>query len=139
MEAGVVIAGGKPVFWHLPAGRTMGSLPDSRSLWDVLWEHRETLDGFAHSHPGSGVPGPSHTDVTTFKAVEQALGKKLRWWITSKDAMVVCSREAVVIDGPAYSVFHIRKENEPDWVYKLREHSYVPEPERPRPVELYEP
>lgn len=130
MEAGVVIAGGKPVFWHLPKGRTAGSLPDSRDLWDVLWEHRDALDGFAHSHPGLGVPGPSHTDVTTFLAIERALGQRLRWWITSRDRTVLVRDDGHgrPLDGK-YTVFEIKPENEPDWVFKLREHSYVPDPE----------
>lgn len=128
MEAGVVIAGGKPVFWHLPKGRTAGSLPDSRDLWDVLWEHREALDGFAHSHPGSGRPGPSHTDVTTFKAVELALGRKLQWWITSQDSLVLCTRQDSFPVGLSYAVAEVPKGQEPEWLFKLREHSYVPEP-----------
>lgn len=133
MEAGVVIAGGKPVFWHLPPGRTGGSLPDSRDLWDVLWEHRESLDGFAHSHPGSGWPGASHTDITTFRAIERGLGKKLKWWITSMDRMVLLvrdeqtSREAGEL---TYLKMDVEEWLEPPWVWKLREHSYVPEAKR---------
>ena len=90
IEAGVVIdLKGEPIFWHLPEERTGGSLPDSRKLWDVIWENRENLMGFAHSHPGWGMPGPSWTDVTTFSAVEKALDKRLDWWITSSDRIIV--------------------------------------------------
>jgi hypothetical protein len=92
IEAGVVIdMNGRPVHWHLPPGRSGGSLPDSLTLWDVIWDQfqKGTLLGFAHSHPGSGVPGPSYTDVTTFAAVEAALGKRLDWWITSSDHVVL--------------------------------------------------
>ena len=92
IEAGVVIdKRGEPMFWHLPEGRSAGSLPDSRTLWDVIWDafNADTLLGFAHSHPGSGVPGPSYSDVTTFAAVEAALGKRLDWWITSSDHVVL--------------------------------------------------
>lgn len=86
IEAGVVVSGEGPAFWHLPQGRSGGSLPDSRELWDVLWDLRkEVLLGFAHSHPGSGLPGPSHTDLTTFAAIEAGLGRRLDWWITSSD------------------------------------------------------
>lgn len=74
IEVGVVIGlDFRPRYWHLPPGRTAGSIPDTRSLWDVLWEQRADVAGFAHSHPGSGVPGPSHTDVTTFAAIEAGL------------------------------------------------------------------
>jgi hypothetical protein len=91
IEAGVVIGGnGDPIFWHLPEGRTVGSIPDTRVLWDVLWEHRETVMGFAHSHPGSGIPAPSMIDITTFVAIEAALGRRLFWWITSSTDVITC-------------------------------------------------
>jgi len=92
IEAGVVIdRNGNPLFWHLPEGRSAGSLPDSRTLWQVLWNafKEDMLLGFAHSHPGSGVPGASYSDVTTFAAVEAALGRRLDWWITSSDHVVL--------------------------------------------------
>jgi len=88
-EVGVVIAkDGTVLHWHLPPDRTEVSLPDSRSLWDILWEHRSQIAGFAHSHPGRGIPGPSHTDITTFAAIESALGARLQWWITSEDQLL---------------------------------------------------
>ncbi len=92
IEAGAVIdIEGKVIFWHLPPGRSGGSLPDSRTLWEVNWHSFKEgrLLGFAHSHPGSGVPGPSYTDVTTFSAIEAALGTRLLWWITSSDHVVL--------------------------------------------------
>jgi hypothetical protein len=113
-EVGVVISKiGQPLFWHLPEGRTAGSLPDSRTLWQVLWDafKADTLLGFAHSHPGSGVPGPSYSDVTTFAAVEAALGKRLDWWITSSDHVVVLRwggpdklsyRPTIVTEAPSW-------------------------------------
>lgn len=64
-------------------------LPDSRDLWDVMWGNRKELVGFAHSHPGSGLPGPSHEDLTTFSAVERALGIRLKWWITTVDHLLL--------------------------------------------------
>ncbi len=89
-EAGVVLnRAGQPVHWHVPEDRTVGSLPDSQTLWEVFWDNREDLAGFGHSHPGGGVPGPSYEDVTTFAAIEAGLGRRLEWWITSSDAMVV--------------------------------------------------
>ena len=71
IEAGLVFSGNCPVFFHLPRGRTAGGIPCSYVLWEVLWENRkDPFLGFAHTHPGSGVPAPSHTDITTFAAVE---------------------------------------------------------------------
>lgn len=119
IEVGVVIdTSGSPVFWHLPLGRTSGSLPDSRTLWDALWStfQTDTLQGFAHSHPGSGVPGPSYTDVTTFAAVEAALGCRITWWITSSDHVV-----AVTWVGPERLNYHATIVQEaPSWVADLR-------------------
>src|ERR1700743_143460 len=86
IETGVVLAKNEVVIhWHLPPGRTGGSLPDSRDLWQVLWENRDNLYGFAHSHPGLGPVAPSNEDLTTFSAVERGLGKRLVWPITSED------------------------------------------------------
>jgi hypothetical protein len=119
IEAGVVVdKRGEPLFWHLPEGRTAGSLPDSRTLWQVLWDafEADTLLGFAHSHPGSGVPGPSYSDVTTFAAVEAALGRRLDWWITSSDHVVLLRW-----DGPDKISYRSTIVTEaPSWVAELR-------------------
>lgn len=76
---------GKTLAWHLPPCRTAGSIPDTRSLWDLVWEFRDVIGGIAHTHPGSGPTGPSMTDITTFSALERALGKRLHWWIFTAD------------------------------------------------------
>jgi hypothetical protein len=90
LEAAVVIdIEGEVLHWHLPLGRTAVLLPDSRKLWDVLWQHRVELLGVAHTHPGAGQPSPSLEDLTTFAACEAGLGKRLRWWIATND-QVVC-------------------------------------------------
>lgn len=86
-EAGVLLnMKGEPMYWHNPHDRSGGALPDSRDLWNVIWDNREDVSGFVHSHPGSGVPGPSYEDVTTFSGIERALGKRLDWWIITEDA-----------------------------------------------------
>lgn len=91
IEAAVLISLDGPIYWHLPANRSGASLPDSRDLWwDGFWANKDTLLGCAHSHPGSGRPAPSWTDITTFAAVEDGLGKRLAWWITTNDYWVVC-------------------------------------------------
>lgn len=88
METGLVFdRWGRPIFWHLPPDRTGGALPDSRQLWEVLWENRENLGGVAHTHPWDGPPGPSSTDLTTFAAVEAGLGQKLVWPIVTFTAV----------------------------------------------------
>ncbi len=119
IEAGVVVTGAGAVHWHLPDDRSGGALPDSRSLWDILWGLRkeETL-GFAHSHPGAGVPGPSWIDITTFAAVELGLGRRMTWWITSSDRVIVLRWE-----GPGKHDYTETLVEEPEWVEQLREHS----------------
>lgn len=119
IEAGVVIdKSGQPLFWHLPEGRTAGSLPDSRTLWDVIWGAFQdgTLLGFAHSHPGSGVPGPSYSDVTTFAAIEAALGQRLMWWITSETHVVELAWTGE--DRLSYRATLVQEA--PAWVAELR-------------------
>ena len=74
---------GRTLFWHLPPGRSAGSIPDTQDLWEVLWENRDRLGGVAHTHPWEGDALPSQTDVTTFAAVEAGLGRRLQWWVVT--------------------------------------------------------
>ena len=120
-EVGVVVdRDGAVLHWHLPPDRRTAALPDSRDLWDVLWQHREQLLGFAHSHPGRGRPGPSWTDITTFAAIEAALGRRLVWWITSADRVV-----AVVWRGPHIHDYTVldREDTAFAWLAELRDRS----------------
>lgn len=118
IEAGVLVANdGTPIYWHTPKNRNSAALPDSRELWDVMWEHRNNILGFAHSHPGSGVPGPSHEDVTTFAAVEAALGRKIYWWITSSDTLA-----KMLWCGPGkHGYVALEVDHEPIWLAQLRD------------------
>jgi hypothetical protein len=80
METALVFdLNGNTIHWHEPPGRSGGSIPDTRSLWDILWENRERLGGVAHTHPWDGPAYPSNTDLTTFDAIERGLGKHLLW------------------------------------------------------------
>lgn len=74
---------GKTICFHEPMGRTGGAIPDSRNLWDILWENRERLGGVAHTHPWDGDAWYSHTDVTTFRAIEMGIGRDLMWPIAT--------------------------------------------------------
>ncbi len=125
VEVGVLIdQNNNPLYWHLPAARTAGSIPDSRTLWDWIWDNRSRISGFAHSHPGSGEPGPSWTDITTFAAIEVALGRRLNWWITSSDQMVV-----VKWIGPGKHEYACQRIQDTWWVAKLRRLSNEEMPE----------
>ena len=131
IEAGVVInTTGEPIYWHEPR-HSSGAIPDSRTLWDVIWKAHQDgwLAGVGHSHPGSGVPGPSQEDTSTFVAIEAALGRPLSWWITSADRLVVINRSTMdsVPGRVIYAVREIVVEREPPWVSELRRRSEIPE------------
>lgn len=132
-EAGVLIdRNGKPIYWHLPDNRSIALLPDSHELWDQIWRNRRRLLGFAHSHPGCGIPGPSHEDITTFAAIESALGKRLIWWIVSEDAVVELvwtgpDRLCYDYQGKTFSwVLELRGKRMLSWVQELRDLSGFP-------------
>lgn len=111
--AAVIDREGNPIYWSRGLG---GSIEDSSALWhEVLWPRRDEILGMAHSHPGSGPPHPSHTDVTTFAAIEQALGRKLTWWICSSDCVAIFRW---VGPGPyAYGRYDVKSTT---WLYELR-------------------
>lgn len=90
---------GNTIHWHEPQGRSGGSLPDSRSLWDVLWENRERLGGVAHTHPWDGPAHPSGTDTTTFDAIERGLGKRLLWPVVTFTDVVYVVRNPLFGQG----------------------------------------
>jgi hypothetical protein len=74
---------GLALLMQAPSDGSSVAIPDSRTLWEFIWEHRDEISGIAHTHPGSGIPGPSHEDLTTFRAVEKGLGRILDWWIVT--------------------------------------------------------
>lgn len=117
--AALIHANGREVLcWHLPDGRTWASVPDTSELLQLLVQHRAEMAGTAHSHPGTGVPGPSWTDITTYSVLEKYFGTRFRHWIASMDRMVL-----VIWCGPDrydYAVTAIDKAEEPPWAEELR-------------------
>lgn len=109
-ETGMVFSEtGETLFWHEPFGRTAMHLPDSDVLWDFLWANREAIGGVAHTHPWRGVPQPSLKDVTTFRAVERALGRILLWPIVTQDQVRYfkynpVQREYLAVDPPNFNL-----------------------------------
>lgn len=92
IETGVVLDyNWNVIYWHLPLGRSGGYLPDSRDLWNVIWENRENVMAVAHSHP-EGIIEPSGTDITTFAAIEAGLGKLLLWPILTGSEVAIYKR-----------------------------------------------
>lgn len=133
MENAVVIGqDGQGIFWHTPDGRSVAHIPDSQDLWEYIWENREDVKGIAHSHPGGGIPSPSREDVTTFAAIESALGRRLDWWIISRESAVRFRKNEW--EGAGRYEYHIDKVvliKEPEhwdlplWVNKLWKISYT--------------
>jgi len=86
---------GRVIWYHTPTtapkrGWSGGSIPDTRTLWDILWKHRDIVGGVAHTHPWEGPSGPSQTDVTTFAACESGLGKRLLWPVVTFTHITYC-------------------------------------------------
>lgn len=135
IETGLVIDWrGDALHWHAPADRTSVALPDSHDLWEFLIENVAIVSGFAHTHPGSGVPGPSHTDLTTFAAVEAGLGTRLDWWILSSDSMILVRWE-----GPGRLDYRdVEVSQVPHWADEIRRRSGIAawEPTRLKAVRL---
>lgn len=123
LEAGVVLNSNfEPIYWHLPVGRSSVYLPDSRDLWEVFWENRNNLSGFGHSHPNSGPTLPSWEDITTFSALDLALGRKLNYWIISTDQ--VCLFKHFGPDKYNYKIVEQDEDTNHVWLEQLRKYSY---------------
>ncbi len=86
--AAIINKEGNAVYWN--CSFESAAIQDSKSVWQFIWENRDKISGAAHSHPGTGVPVPSNTDLTTFKAIDAALGLNLTWWIVSANKVVIC-------------------------------------------------
>jgi len=112
IETAVVFTrNGHPLFW-LP-GSSAGAVPDSRALWDNMWENRGIVGGVAHTHPWDGTTGPSHEDLTTFKAIEAGLGTRLIWPIATMTHVVyITYLDAVRGYG---EVMHVDFRDEDHW------------------------
>lgn len=127
VEVGVVInTNGEPIYWHEPRASS-GAIPDSAVLWNAMWRaHRDGwLAGFAHSHPGGGLPSPSQEDLSSFVANESGLGRMLTWWITSSDRLVMIKRSTMdsMPGREIYSVQEVSVWHEPAWAAELRRRS----------------
>ncbi|MFQ6011385.1 MAG: Mov34/MPN/PAD-1 family protein [Nitrososphaerales archaeon] len=117
LEAAVIInEDHNPIYWHCPNNRSSYAIPDSPDIWRFIWRNRDEIFGIAHTHPGTGYPSPSQEDVTTFSAIEKALGRRLQWWIATEDQLSL-----VTYAGPteyAYAVLLL--EEKPEWLDDLR-------------------
>jgi proteasome lid subunit RPN8/RPN11 len=116
-EVAVVVSKeGEALYWM--DGSDSVTIPDSPTLWQFIWENRDKICGIAHTHPGKGTPYPSGTDLTTFRAIEQALGRQLDWWIVSEDEATLV--HTVHPEGCGTSLFMAKV----SWLPELRRLSY---------------
>ena len=90
---------------------TASALADSRQRWEAIWERRAVLAAVAHSHPG-GPLAFSGVDRTTMSALDDALGRPLRYLVVAPDGTVASC------GGVEETV-----EPEPAWAEKLRAES----------------
>lgn len=104
-------------------GNSNTGIGDHYRLWDLIWTLRYELVGIGHSHPGSGPPSPSRTDITTFRAIELGLGRTLDWWITTQDQFVAIRRAS--LDHPVFEMKRLDLTGAliPNWLRVLRKRS----------------
>ena len=58
------------------------ALPDSRTRWEAIWQHRDELFAIAHSHP-AGPAAFSDEDLSTMAALDSALGRALHYYVVT--------------------------------------------------------
>jgi hypothetical protein len=66
---------------------TAGALPDSTERWQAIWRHRDELAVIAHTHPG-GLLAFSEEDRTTMAAIDDALGRSMRYAVVTDRAVL---------------------------------------------------
>jgi proteasome lid subunit RPN8/RPN11 len=123
VETAAVVWDDETVSLHRPEGSSAAAIPDTQSLWDVVSEGKERVSGIAHTHPGRGYPAPSDEDLTTFRAIEKGLGRRIKWWILTSNRSVLLEWSGHGISG--YGLREaVPREREPAWMDELRRASY---------------
>ncbi len=110
-EVCFLIGKGGAVLWA-DASTSPSALPDSRARWEMIWELREDLEEIAHSHP-VGPLGFSAEDESTMLALDQALGRALRY-------SVVAPRGMIARGGGVERDQRVAPDDEPFWADLLR-------------------
>ena len=106
-EVCFLIGRGGAVLWA-DASDSPVALPDSRSRWEAIWDLRDELEEIAHSHP-HGPSAFSHEDITTMAAIDDALGKVMRYSVVAPRVMIAR------VDGKTIEI-----DPEPWWTGVLR-------------------
>lgn len=106
-EACFLIGADEQVLWS-DASDSPLALPDSRERWEAIWSRRAELVEIAHSHP-LGPESFSAEDVSTMHALDDALGKGVRFSLVTPTQYLVRNESDEAIAAPA-----------PTWVGALR-------------------
>lgn len=101
-EVCFLIGANEEVLWS-DASSSPLALPDSRERWEAIWSRRERLVEIAHSHP-LGPETFSEEDRSTMRALDDALGRKLRFSLVTPTQYLVrdASNGAVTAAPPAW-------------------------------------
>jgi len=67
---------------YADASNSPSALPDSRTRWEAIWDHRDELEVIAHSHP-RGPAAFSAEDESTMTAIDDALGKSMQYCVVA--------------------------------------------------------
>jgi hypothetical protein len=78
---------------HADASNNPAALPDARSRWEAIWEHREELEIIAHSHP-TGPAAFSAEDESTMEAIDGALGRPVRYCVVAPRVTIARTGDA---------------------------------------------
>jgi hypothetical protein len=106
-EVFFLIGAGGEVLWRDTADSPL-ALPDSRARWEAIWAHRAVAVELCHSHP-LGPEDFSAEDVSTMRALDAALGKRLRCSLVTPTQYLVRNDDD-----------HAVPEEAPAWVVELR-------------------
>jgi hypothetical protein len=85
-EVCFLLGAGDTVLWA-DASLSPTALPDSRARWEAIWAHRARLVAIAHSHP-VGPTAFSAEDRSTMAALDDALGRRLLYFVVSPSAVI---------------------------------------------------
>ncbi len=77
---------------YADASDSPAALPDSRTRWQAIWDHRDELEAIVHSHP-VGPSAFSAEDRSTMQALDDALGKKLRYCVVAPRVTIASDRD----------------------------------------------
>lgn len=85
-EVCILLSADGAILWA-DASSSPTQLPDSRSRWEAIWDHRDRLAAIAHSHP-VGPSAFSAEDESTMAALDDALGRHLTYYVVSPDKTI---------------------------------------------------